>query len=280
MSLSLLPLLLIFSLLTPTYGDCIPCRYGASTVTCPQPHGTDPKYAMTDFTCLCAKLTDYERVLSSCFKTKDLPSTCDPNDDSEHQRIREACKSVEVTTEAEEKNTKTETVEDTVVFTKSVKGGKETTLVESAKDGGVVTWTVTYYTSSSSSSGATPNTVIASDVTNTVDPVPKAKPSPEATRSGTGEDLPKDEGSGPNNGTVIGASVGAAVGVILVGIVAVELRKWSKRAENRRVEEEVKEAIRGVVRYGNADGPAELQEERAVVRVELPLSEKRYEMEG
>jgi len=236
---------------------------------------------MTDFTCLCAKLTDYERVLSSCFKTKDLPSTCDPNDDSEHKRIREACKSVEVTTEVEEKKTKTETVEDTVVFTKSVKGGKQTTLVESAKDGGVVTWTVTYYTSSSSSSEATPNTIgIVSDVTNTLESVPNAKPSPEATQSRIGEDSPKDEGLSPNNGTIIGASVGATVGVILVGIVAVELRKWTKRAENRRVEEEVKEAIRGVVGYGNADGPAELQEERTVERMELPLSEKRYEMEG
>ncbi|KAF8244137.1 hypothetical protein K440DRAFT_663668 [Wilcoxina mikolae CBS 423.85] len=272
----LLPLLLLlFSLLPFSHTDCVPCRYGASTVTCPQPHGTKPESAMTDFKCLCANLPEYERVLSSCFKNDDLPTTCDANDDSEFKRIREACKSVEVTTKELEK-TKTETVEDTVVFTKSVKGGKETTLVESAKGGGVVTWTVTYYTSSSSSSSVSANTVVVSGATNVVASVSNTNSKPEATQSGTS----KDSGEGTNNGTVIGASVGAAVGVVLVGIVAVEIRKWLKRAENRRVEEEVKEAIRGVVGYGNADGPAELQEERAPVRVEMPLSEKRYELEG
>ncbi|KAF8537286.1 hypothetical protein BDD12DRAFT_931965 [Trichophaea hybrida] len=267
-----LPLLLLFSLLPLSHTDCVPCRYGASTVTCPQPHGTKPESAMTDFKCLCANLPEYERVLSSCFKNDDLPTTCDANDDSELKRIREACKSVEVTTKEQEK-TKTETVEDTIVLTKSVKG-KETTLVESAKGGGVVTWTVTYYTSSSSA--VTPNTVVDNGATNVVTSVSKTNSNPEATQSGTS----KDSDEGTNNGTVIGASVGAAVGVVLVGIVAVELRKWSKRAENRRVEEEVKEAIRGVVGYGNADGSAELQEERAPVRVEMPLSEKRYELEG
>jgi hypothetical protein len=300
-----LPVLLVAVAIVPLVpqcgADCIPCRYGASTVTCPQAAGTDPKDAMTDFACLCARQADYETVLKSCLKTADLPASCDPADQGELDRIRDACKkkpsddggraagTTPATTttrqQQQQQNTRTASGGGDIVFsTLSAGQGRETTLVQSVGER-IETYTVTYFTSSSSPAPGAPQQTPAQQ------PDGSRPSSPDATASAAGPpNSPARRGAA--NGAIIGASVGAAVGVILVGIAAVELAKRSKRAENRRVEEEVTEAIRGMVvggartgavgtGYGQnhyADGPAEPEEDGH--RAELAVCEKPAELEG
>lgn len=264
-------LLLAFLHLTflpPATADCIPCRYGASTVVCPQPAGVDPAGAMTDFNCLCSHLSAYLSTLASCYKNSDLPSSCSPTDEGEYSRIRSSCQAPEspsvITERIENGATKTETVrvadaQTVVVVTPD--GGRRTTLVTSVAGApGPETFLVTYYTAGSRSGQAGGSTWTP-------------WPSTTTGSGGGGVTIDGDPGSGAGKyvGTIIGATIGGVLGIILFGFGVVEIQKRRKvAAENRRVTEELKEAIRF---GGNGDGAAEFGHEE-VATSELPATER------
>jgi hypothetical protein len=270
--LTLLLILAILFISPPsTHAECIPCRYGASTVVCPQPAGVDPANAMTDFNCLCSKRALYESTLTSCFGNSDLPSSCSADDTSEHERIQKECKARESTSTAptttapktEDKTTtetkkETETVEGTKTTTGGggsgttstaggggggggggasttslvTTGGRQTTFVQ-----GEETYTVTYYISSSATSTATGPTT-SPPKSGSIAPLPSKTNTP-GTTAGVKDGEPKV-------GVIIGAAVGGVVGFIVLGIAALEFRKYSKkRAWDRKVRQELKEVLRG-----------------------------------
>jgi hypothetical protein len=274
--LLILTVLLIFP--RSTHAECIPCRYGASTVVCPQPAGVDPANAMTDFNCLCSKRELYESILTSCFGNSDLPSVCSADDTSEHTRIQKECKARESTSTAPittapktEDKTKTETKTDTetVDATKTTggggggsgttstaggggsgttstagggggasttslvtTGGRQTTFVQ-----GEETYTVTYYISPSATSTTTGPTT-SPPKSGSIAPLPSKTDTP-----GTTAGVKAGE---PKVGVIIGAAVGGVVGFIVLGIAALELRKYTKkRAWDKKVRQELKEVLRG-----------------------------------
>ncbi|KAA8908197.1 hypothetical protein FN846DRAFT_906262 [Sphaerosporella brunnea] len=270
LTILLLLLTLILTLLPQSAtADCIPCRYGASTVVCPQPAGVDPANAMTDFACLCSKRSLYESTLARCFSNSDLPSSCSASDTSEHSRIRDECSVRESTGSTtatagpappppQQTQTQTRTETEKVTDTRTVEGSKDlgtttastTTSAEQTPPslitaGGVETtfvqgeetYTVTYYVSSSSE---------AQMQTPKSGSIASSGPASTAGSTGGGKDGGGSNGKEgePRVGTMIGAAVGGVVGVIVLGIAAVEGRKfWRKRRVQRQVEQELKEVL-------------------------------------
>jgi hypothetical protein len=270
-------LLSLLALLTPIESDCIACRYGASSVVCPQPAGTDGKFAMTDFACLCSKQSDFERVLASCYRNNDLPSDCSRDDQDEFNRIRSECKARAPTDQPPSKTTQrmTETETKTVVFSSLT--GQKTELV-SVTDGATKTYTVTnygtaaYYDTSIGGSDITPRitrTVIdAAGVPSTVVDTLVGGPT-----SGVG-DKPTDNTEDPVKiAEIIGGCIGGSIGVVIVGIIVFKVQKKKKKQEKKRREEEVKAAIHNAMEY-----PSESPVYSAPA--ELPSTQKRYELEA